>query len=167
MENLMMQNKNSIIRLRKVVTSLTLVVCLFTFLFASMVTVSSVSAAERLAISVNTANVRSGPGTNFQALWRMEKYTPIKVVSRQGKWIFFEDFEGTQGWMRDDLVDNTPTVITIRGKGNIRSSPGTNHEIIFQAESGVPFKVIQRRGEWLNIKHADGDTGWIHSSLVW
>jgi SH3-like domain-containing protein len=31
----------------------------------------------------------------------------------------------------------------------------------------VPFKVLDRKGEWLHVEHADGDRGWIHSSLVW
>jgi SH3-like domain-containing protein len=38
---------------------------------------------------------------------------------------------------------------------------------VFQAEKGVPFKVLQRKGKWLQIRHADGDKGWIHQKLVW
>ena len=124
-------------------------------------------AAERVAISVNAANVRSGPGTDYEMLWRMERYTPLKALSVRGDWIFFEDFEGTRGWMYAELVDDTPTVITTRETSNIRSGPGTDNDIIFKAEKGVPFKVLQRRGEWINIEHDDGDVGWIHEMLVW
>ena len=136
-------------------------------LFGILLAAPSAAAAERLSISVNAANVRSGPGTQYDMLWRMERYTPLIVISRQGDWIFFEDFEKTRGWMHADLVDKTPTVITTAELCNIRSAPGTDKEIIFQAESGVPFKVIGRQGPWINIQHADGDKGWLHESLVW
>jgi SH3-like domain-containing protein len=59
------------------------------------------------------------------------------------------------------------TVITRTGLCNIRSGPGTENELVFQAEKGVPFKVIGRKGKWIRVRHADGDTGWIHSKLVW
>ena len=125
------------------------------------------ASAERLAISVDVANVRSGPGTDHQVLWRMERYTPLRAISTHGDWIFFEDFESTNGWMHTDLIDETPTVITKNDICNIRSSPGTDQEVLFQAEKGVPFKVIDRSGAWIQIEHADGDTGWIHENMVW
>jgi SH3-like domain-containing protein len=31
----------------------------------------------------------------------------------------------------------------------------------------VPFKVLEQKGNWFHIMHADGDKGWIHDSLVW
>jgi len=34
-------------------------------------------------------------------------------------------------------------------------------------DSGVPFKVLTRKGNWIQVRHADGDKGWIHKSLVW
>lgn len=135
--------------------------------FVCLSTGASASAEERLAISVDVANVRSGPGTDHKILWRMERYTPIKPLDTYEEWIFFEDFEKTRGWMHKDLVDDTYTVITSVDRVNIRSSPGTEHDVIFRAESGVPFKALERRGEWIRIEHADGDVGWIHQSLVW
>ncbi len=136
-------------------------------LSAALLVMPGDAAAERLSLAVNVANVRSGPGTDYPVLWRMEKYTPIRAISRHGDWVFFEDYEKTRGWLHGDLVDKTPTVITSAELSNIRSSPSTDHEVIFQAERGVPFKVTGRRGAWINIQHADGDKGWIHESLVW
>ncbi len=123
--------------------------------------------AERLAISVEVANIRSGPGTDYQALWRVEKYTPLEVLSKQDEWVFFKDYEGTRGWIHSSLVDNTPAVITNKDMCNIRSGPATDKPVLFQAESGVPFRVLERKGSWIHIQHADGEKGWIYSTLVW
>ena len=126
-------------------------------------------AGERLAVSVSVANIRSGPGQNYEVLWQTEKYTPVEVLEKDqsGEWYYFQDYEGTKAWIHKNLVRDIDTVITKTGLCNIRSGPGTNHDLQFQAEKGVPFKVLKRQGEWIQIKHADGDTGWIHQKLVW
>ncbi len=124
--------------------------------------------AERLALAVEKANVRSGPGTEkYKVLWEIERYHPIQVVQKQGDWIFFKDFEGDEGWIHKRLVDKTPTVITRKDMVNIRSGPGTDAAISFRAERGVPLKVLERKGNWIRIQSAFGDKGWIHRKLVW
>ncbi len=123
--------------------------------------------AQRVAVSVPKANIRSGPGTQYDVLWNCEKYYPLIVQRKSGEWYRFKDFENDEGWIHNSIVDNTRSVITKNPKTNVRSGPGTQFKIVFTVEKGVPFKVIGQKGQWLNIQHADGDQGWIHSPLVW
>jgi len=123
--------------------------------------------AERLSVSARIANIRSGPGTNYEILWKVEQYHPISVIKKQGSWYHFQDFEGDEGWIHKSLVQKKATVITDKDKCNVRKGPGTNHAIVFQIEKGIPFLILERQKSWLQIKHADGDSGWIHKSLVW
>ena len=58
-------------------------------------------------------------------------------------------------------------MITVRDRCNIRSGPGNDFKIVFVAEKGIPFKVVKRKGNWIQVQHADGDKGWIYKSLVW
>ena len=136
-----------------------------TAFFASLSTVAL--AGERLAVAVNVANVRSGPSTKYDILWKFSKYYPIRIIKKAGSWYRFVDFEGDKGWMHKSLVRMIPTVITIKEKCNIRSGPSTKIKIVFTAEKGVAFKVIKRKGGWIHVRHADGDQGWIYRSLVW
>ncbi len=125
-------------------------------------------AAERLAVKVPKANVRSGPGTKYEILWQVERYYPVVVVKKAGQWVLFRDFEKDEGWIKKSLLSKIPTVITIKKECNIRSGPGTNFQILFKTQDrGVPFKVLKRKGKWLYVEHADGDKGWIFKSLVW
>ncbi|MEA1968433.1 MAG: SH3 domain-containing protein, partial [Thermodesulfobacteriota bacterium] len=39
--------------------------------------------------------------------------------------------------------------------------------VVFSVEKGVPFKVLQKKGNWMKIEHSDGDVGWIYKTLVW
>lgn len=124
-------------------------------------------AAERLTVSGSNANIRSGPGTNYDILWQVNKYYPIKVIKKVGSWFQFVDFEGDRGWIYSSLVRKIPSVITIKENCNIRSGPGAEYSVVFQAEKGVAFKVIKRKGRWIHVQHTDGDKGWIYNALVW
>ncbi len=128
---------------------------------------STIAAAERWTVAVEVANVRSGPGTTFDILWKVGKYHPLETVAKSGSWYQFRDFEDDQGWIHKSLIKKIPAIITNQEQCNIRSGPGTNYKILFEVDKGIPFKVDQRKGNWLYIQHADGDQGWIHKSLVW
>lgn len=137
-------------------------------LLAILLAATAGSAAERMAVSASSANIRSGPGTEgFEVLWQVEKYHPLQILQKHEGWYRFRDFEGDEGWIHEQLVDTTDTVITKNDIINVRSGPGTSHAIAFKAEKGVPFKVLERRGDWLQIQSADGDKGWVHRDLVW
>jgi len=123
--------------------------------------------AERMTIIAPVANIRSGPETKSDILWKVEKYYPIFVVKKSGSWYQFKDFEEDSGWVHKSLVGKVKAVITKKDLCNIRSKPGTKEKILFTVEKGIPFKVLKRKDRWLNVEHADGDKGWIHDSLVW
>ena len=124
-------------------------------------------AGERLTVSVPKANIRSGPGTKYDIIWQVYEYYPLRVIKKTGSWYRFFDFEGDKGWIYRSLVRKIPSVITIKEKCNIRSGPGTKYRVLFTTEKGVAFKVINRKGSWIHVRHSDGDKGWIYKSLVW
>jgi len=135
-------------------------------IFLLFVSVSAAS-AERLAVSVSIANIRSGPGKNYDIIWAVEKYHPLNIIQKSGQWYRFRDFEGDEGWIHKALLGNFPAIITKKDNCNIRSGPDTSFDILFEVDKGIPFKVLKRKGSWLYIQHADGDKGWAHESLVW
>ena len=128
---------------------------------------SSTAMAERLAVAVDVANIRSGPGTKYDTLWKIGKYHPLNILKKSGSWYHFSDFEGDKGWIHRSLTQKIPAVITTNNKCNIRSGPGTGYKILFTVDKGIPFKILKRKGNWIRIAHSDGDKGWIHKSLVW
>jgi len=125
------------------------------------------TAAERLMVNADMANIRSGPGTQYEILWKVEKYHPIEVIKKKGEWYYFQDYEGDKGWMFEKLVSREPAIIIKKDMCNVRSGPGTTFSIQFNVEKGVPFKVLERKGEWIHVQHTDGEKGWVHDTLVW
>ncbi|MBW2368199.1 MAG: SH3 domain-containing protein [Deltaproteobacteria bacterium] len=123
--------------------------------------------AGYLAVKVPIANIRSGPSEKHDILWKVETYHPFRIIKKSGNWYQFQDFEGDQGWIHNSLVQKIPSAITKRDKCNVRSGPGTQHNILFTTEKGIPFKILNRKGKWIHIQHVDGDKGWIHVNLIW
>ena len=123
--------------------------------------------AERLAVKVKKANIRSGPGSKYEVIWQVGLYYPLQILKKQGQWYNFSDFEGDTGWIHEKLVGKIRTVITSKDKCNVRSGPGVKNRVVFIADKGVALKVIGSNGKWLHIQHPDGERGWIHKSLVW
>lgn len=132
-----------------------------------LVLYSGTALAQRYAVSAPIANIRSGPGTEHDILWQVERYYPILVLEKKGKWLRFKDFENDQGWIHANLIRKIPAVITKNETSNLRAGPGTKYKIVDTAERGVPFRVLNAKGRWLHVQHADGDKSWIHKSLVW
>ena len=137
-------------------------------IFAVLVVLNAGTAlAERLSISASVANIRSGPDSKSEILWKVEKYHPIFVIKKSDSWYYFRDFEDDRGWVHKTLVGSVPSVITKKDLCNIRSGPSTNDKILLSVEKGIPFKVLEKKGRWLHVEHTDGDRGWIFDALVW
>ncbi|VEN75380.1 conserved hypothetical protein [Candidatus Desulfarcum epimagneticum] len=123
--------------------------------------------APRLSVKAPVANIRSGPGAEYDVLWRAEKHYPFIPIGESGNWHYFKDFENDRGWIYKPLAGPAPSVIIKAEICDIRSGPGESHESLFRVKKGVPFKVLEKKGEWIRVEHGDGDKGWVRESFVW
>jgi SH3-like domain-containing protein len=143
------------------IKSIALALLCGSFMFAAT------AAAERYSVAGDHANIRSGPGTAYEIAWQVRRNYPLFVIEKTGSWCYFRDFEGDKGWIHKSLLHRVPTIISSKSECNIRSGPGTGHRVLFTVDSGISFEVVQHQGNWIQIRHADGDEGWIHRSLIW
>lgn len=49
---------------------------------------------------------------------------------------------------------------------NVRTGPSTNNPVYMELFKGYPLKVTSKKGEWSKITDFEGDSGWIHNSLL-
>jgi uncharacterized protein YgiM (DUF1202 family) len=49
---------------------------------------------------------------------------------------------------------------------NVRREPATTGEVVAQVKKGERLALLAHRGEWSNVRLADGITGWVSSKLV-
>ncbi|GAE89472.1 spore peptidoglycan hydrolase [Acetivibrio straminisolvens JCM 21531] len=55
-------------------------------------------------VNVNTANIRSGPGTNFSILTRMTNGAKLPVIGFSNNWYRVRLFNGKEGWISGNIV---------------------------------------------------------------
>lgn len=141
---------------------------LISLLFIMFFSVSAACFAnKRYSVDSEKINVRSGPGTKYEVLWQAERNYPMNVVKEKGKWVRFKDFEGYEGWVYKPLLNNKSSVVVKVKKSNVRKGPGINYPVVFTAEKGTPFLVIEQKNGWYKLLHSDGDSGWAKKSLLW
>jgi len=49
---------------------------------------------------------------------------------------------------------------------NVRKEPTTSGEVMAQVKRNDRLALLATRGEWSNVRMADGSTGWVSSKLV-
>ena len=142
----------------------------WSFLLAMVVTaIMAVSAqAKMVSVSADLINMRSGPGSKYKIIWELGKGYPLKVLSSKGNWYRVQDFENDKGWVYKKLVDRTPHVVVKKRAINLRSGPGTKYKIVRQAKRGVVFRTIDRRRNWVKVRHDEEKVeGWVKRDLLW
>jgi SH3-like domain-containing protein len=129
---------------------------------------TSTFAAEYLSITTDNGNVRTGPGTNYPASMELFQGYPLKVDTKEGEWYKVTDFENDSGWVHQSIVKKADTVIVNAEKSiNMRSGPSTKDAVVADVERGVVLTRISEQGQWTQVRHSSGTTGWIYSPLLW
>lgn len=111
--------------------------------------------------------MRSGPGTRYEALWGLSRGYPVSVLRRQGAWIEVTDFENDKGWVLRSLTNRTPHHVVKSRVANMRGAPGTRSPIVGKAVYGDVLRTLERRGEWVKVRHERGTTGWVARRHLW
>jgi SH3-like domain-containing protein len=57
-------------------------------------------------------------------------------------------------------------VSVAREEINLRAGPGTNHDALWLVGRGYPLEVIGRRGDWIQVRDFEADSGWVYRPLV-
>lgn len=125
-------------------------------------------ATSYLTVTVENANVRTGPGSKYPVTMELFKGYPLKVLKTQGDWYKVTDFEKDTGWIHKSIVkDRDTTIVNARKSLNMRSGPSTNNQVVADVERGVVLTVISKKGKWTKVRHSAGTVGWIYSQLLW
>jgi len=128
----------------------------------------AVSQAKMVSIVGDMVNMRSGPGDNYEVLWELGQGYPLSVIDQQGDWLQVTDYEDDTGWVQQDQVAEKAYMVVKKRIVNIRSGPGENYRVIRQAQQGVVFRTLQKKDDWVKVRHEEEDvTGWVLRTLMW
>ncbi|WP_227396762.1 SH3 domain-containing protein [Jeotgalibacillus aurantiacus] len=130
-------------------------------------------------ITADGLNVRSEPDRTSESIGTVSLYESYTVLDQSGEWVLIEFREGEQGWIASwytapgrhagssSVTTGQEESITILYNGsNIRREPSTNAEIVYRAQAGEVFSALSHEGDWIEIKLADGTSGFIANWIV-
>jgi len=124
-------------------------------------------AEKMLSVAAEQANVRSGPGAEYDVVWAAARYYPLEVLDRDGNWLQVSDHENDDGWIYGSLLAAVPTVVVITKKANVREGPGIDYESLWVLDKDYSLKVLVVEGDWIKVTDGGEVTGWIHKSVAW
>jgi SH3-like domain-containing protein len=65
---------------------------------------SLLASKKTVIVKAKLANLRLGPGTNYETVARVKYGVVFKPVEKEGEWIKVKHEDGTTGWLFQDLI---------------------------------------------------------------
>lgn len=142
-------------------------VCLLVLFLSMSAFVSAAQAQQMVSVARDAVNMRSAPGARSTVNWALARGYPLQVVARRGAWLQVRDFENDRGWVARSMTGRTPHHVVKARVANLRGTPSTRGRLVGKASYGDVLRTLERRGEWVKVKRADGRSGWVARSLLW
>lgn len=65
------------------------------------------------------------------------------------------------------VAASAQTMVSISGSTvNMREEPSLDSTVLWELQRGYPLQVVERKGNWLEVKDFENDTGWVARSLT-
>ena len=109
-------------------------------------------------------NVRSGAGSNYDIVGRLDNGTALTVVSKSGNWLKIS--KPIVGYVHQNLTKSSYRVFVNDPNSplNVRSGAGTNYDIVTELINGTALNVVGTNGNWLQINQPV--TGYVFAALT-
>lgn len=168
-----------------------LVLCLFSI--GLQPPEAAAAASYSAKVYADSLNVRSEPAKNAGITGVLKSGMIVTVTDEQHGWLKVKS-GSVSGWVAgyylkktgatpaatntSGQVKSTPTVKTYTSGSTsakatvtasslrIRSGPGTSYGILGSLSAQETVTVLQHKGEWVNIRTASGNTGWVSQQYI-
>lgn len=127
-------------------------------------------AASALCVGVPEANLRQGPGTQYEKSWEVFKYMPFKKIGQEGKWYKVEDVDGDVHWIYSRLTTDAMRCAVVKTDDvNVRTGPGTRYakSPLSPVEKYYSFKIVDMKDGWVKVQDEVFNDGWVAKFLLW
>lgn len=138
--------------------------------------VVNVNAAVRS--SDGYANLRWGPGTEYNVIARVYNGTVVWALEKNGNWVRCATQDGKIGYISKSLLSlksetadgingKTATIRSKDGFAAVRSGAGTNHSMLYQLYVGDKTNGYSSSGQWVRVGNMNGwGNAYIHRTLL-
>lgn len=132
--------------------------------------------------------LRNGPGTQYDAVERIDGGTPIQVIGRYNDWFQVREQAGKQTyWISGELLNLPETAVytlfevqenaipappppkvgTVAEEGlQLRDGPGTNYVPMSKLSANSQLDLLEVYQDWYHVGVPGGADGWVRSDFM-
>ncbi len=135
-------------------------------LFASA---ASAVAAEYQSVGNDPAVLYDAPTLRGTRTAVAPRGMPVEIIVAQGDWARVRDSQGGFAWVeKNALVAKRTVVATDPGPIDVHASPDDAAPVVFRVQHGVLLDIVApATGGWVNVRHRDGQAGFVRVGSVW
>ena len=113
-------------------------------------TAATTAAGSYRAKTIEEANYRTGPGTNYKVKGAYKKGTIVTVVGTSGSWSKLD----TGYYIFSALLKKTkyPYKVRTTDELNYRSGPGTEYDVLGTYKKGKKLTIVSKKKDWGKTK---------------
>ena len=122
-----------------------------------------------VSLRAEVVNMRTGPGVQYPVEWVYKRNgLPVEIISEYDTWRKVRDWQGTQGWIHQSMLNGKRKFIVIGSERTLRRSASSDSAARAILELGVIGKIIEckRSSSWCKIQ-INSITGWLRRVDVW
>lgn len=129
---------------------------------------SAAAAAEFRTISEAGTIGYDAPSVKANRVFVMSAHYPVEVVVSIENWSKVRDRAGELFWVEKKALSERRTVVVTAARAEVRSAPGEEAPLAFQATQGVALELAEPpAGGWARVHHRDGAIGYVRVRDVW
>ena len=135
---------------------------------AALAFASLAYAADFRSVNDGAAVMYDAPSRASTPVFVASRLYPLEVIVNLDAWVKVRDHTGTFSWIEKKSLSDRRMVLVTAPNVEVRSRPDDSAPPVFQATQNVALELIEiAPGGWVRVRHADGSSGYVKSSLVW
>ena len=134
----------------------------------ALVCATLAQAADFRTVGESAAVMYDAPSRASTPVYVVSRYYPVEVIVNLEAWVKVRDHTGTLSWIERKYLTDRRMVIVTAPNVEVRSRAEDSAPASFQATQNVALDLVEiAPGGWVRVRHADGASGYVKSSLVW
>ena len=137
------------------------------------------------AVAADSANVRGGPGAEYDKLGELPSGTALQVLAQANGWYQVRLDNGRVVWIVAELLNLSARSAEIVPEAtaipappparvglvaeeglNVRDGPGTGYVGMAKLAAGTQLDLLARYNDWFQVQTAEGQVGWVLSQYL-
>jgi SH3-like domain-containing protein len=120
-----------------------------------------------VSLGASEVNLRTGPGVRYPIDWVYRRRAlPVEVIGVFDHWRQIRDWQGTEGWVHQNMLSQRRTLIVTGGQRLLRREPGAEASAVATVDPGVVGRLRSCSGDWCEVE-IGGQRGWLARQEFW